>query len=239
MPPTTPCKPTSSLPDTGPAIDLLCGIGGARMDAASWLWLMGLPFVTSMGSHDGGQSAQPRERQPSPANPAAVAPAGKPAKPAALEELLSSLLPECRSSLHVTPIDGPMARLVGKKVTVRGVLMTGPGWSCTCGSCSTTLRVVFAPKADKRPVALVIERKGERSWWVLEGIPAKRVDDSPDIDVMATGILHHTFQTSEYENFLLGRAEVCRAKADPKHPTMRLPHSPVRALDTMMRCDVL
>ena len=130
-------------------------------------------------------------------------------------------------------------RLVGKKVALRGVLIWGPGWSCMCETCSTTMRVVVVPTApplDRRPAALLIERKGELSPWALQ----TRVTDSPDIDVIATGILHHTFQISpDYDDFLLGHAELCRLKADPKRPKMQLHHPPLRVYDMMVRCDIL
>jgi len=191
-----------------------------------------------VAGYDGGQPAQPSAPQWIRVKPAASGPAAQPEALAAPQDLLTSAPPECRSDRQASPVRGPIASLVGKKVALRGVLIWGPGWSCRCGICGTTLWVVVVPTApslDRRPAVLLIERKGELSPWALE----TRVTDSPDIDVIATGILHHTFQISpDYDDFLLGHAELCRLKADPKRPKMLLHHPPLRVYDMMTRGDI-
>ena len=125
--------------------------------------------------------------------------------------------------------------MVGRKVALRGVLVWGPGWSCECENCSTLLRVVdpaarvLAPPAT----ALLIERKGEpRPWQVVA-----RVSASPDIDVIATGILHQTIRHTKYYNdFLLGDAELCRLKADPNRPKTHVPHPDPQVYEPLIGC---
>jgi len=189
-----------------------------------------------LAGYDGGQPAQSNAPQSIEVKPVAPAPTAKPVTPAEPQDLLFSALPECRSGRQARPVGEAMERMVGKKVVLRGVLIWGPRWSCECESCSTTLRVVdpAARALDPPATALLIERKGEpRPWQVFASVSA-----SPEIDVIATGILHPAaMEHSKYYNdFLLGDAELCRLRADPKRPKTHVPHPAPKVYEPFIGC---
>ena len=116
------------------------------------------------------------------------------------------------------PVRDAGKALLGKKVAFRGFLTLSAGRSCRCGYCpADEWRVVGAESRvhdqnkDRPDTALLI--------WLP--VLLQRDDlKSPDLDVIATGVLREAEQTSEgyYKEFLLEDAEVCRVKAgSPKH----------------------
>ena len=137
-------------------------------------------------------------------------------------------LPECSSIRNPKPVRKATERLLGKKVSLRGLLTFGAHWVCTC-ACVSDWRVVDA-KADvfKGPApAVLIKRLEQTSRWERWQISARApFPIPPDLDVVATGILRRTNQGSTYyDDFLLEDAELCRMPADP-HPHKPLVHPP-------------
>ena len=120
--------------------------------------------------------------------------------------------------------------LLGKTVAVRGFLTLSPGRSCDCAHCpADEWRIVgeearvYDPREGRSPTALIV------SLPVL--LPGDDLG-SPDLDVIATGVLREApDQTSHgyFREFLLEDADVCRlTAASPKHANpFQLPPSTI------------
>jgi hypothetical protein len=142
-------------------------------------------------------------------------------------------LPECPIvGQDGIPVRDAGKALLGKKVAFRGFLTLSAGRSCRCGYCpADEWRVVGAearvhdPYRGRPATALLV--------WLPILLPRDDLD-SPDLDVIATGVLREAeltyvtyFFHGYYKEFLLEDAEICKVKASsPRHaPPFQLPPS--------------
>ena len=141
-------------------------------------------------------------------------------------------LPECPPDQEAISVRYADKALLGKRTAFRGVLTLDQGRSCNCSDCPVDeWRVV---EAETRVYDV---NKGRPSTALLISLPDSLSRDdfsSPDLDVVATGVLLGGGGRSVhyYKEFVLEDAEVCRETASPPNHVVPFPHPP-RALDGM------
>ena len=131
-------------------------------------------------------------------------------------------LPECPRDRDGIPVRYAGKALLGKSVAFQGVLTLGEGPSCHCGCRTDQWRVVDA-------TARVLERTATALLvWLPVLLPGDYLD-SPDLDVIVTGVLREAAKQSPgpyYTDFLLEDAEVCRVKTGSQKHAHPFQHPP-------------
>ncbi len=132
-------------------------------------------------------------------------------------------LPECPPNRDAIPVRDAGKALLGKSVAFRGFLTLSAGRSCQCDHCPADEWRVLGPEArvhdpyrGRPPTALLIS---------LPVLLPRDDLDSPDLEVVATGVLREAEVASEpslvvsyYNQFFLEDAELCRVKeGSPNH----------------------
>ncbi len=149
-------------------------------------------------------------------------------------------LPECPSTRNAKPIRRASESMFGKKVALRGVLTFGGYWVCEC-DCESLWRVVEAgvDVLSGHAPELLIRLHEQRDLWRFVVRYPKREQSPPDLDVVASGILRAAERRSAYyDDFLLEDAQICRVRADPRHPIKPLTHPPRSGIDFLVGCDL-
>jgi hypothetical protein len=141
-------------------------------------------------------------------------------------------LPECPPDQEAISVRDAGKALLGKRIAFRGVLTLDQGRSCDCSVCPVDeWRVV---EAETRVYDV---NKGRPPTALLISLPDSLSRDdfsSPDLDVVATGVLLGGEGRSPhyYKEFVLEDAEVCRETASSPNHVIPFPHPP-RRLDGM------
>ena len=137
-------------------------------------------------------------------------------------------LRECPPEQEAISVRYAGNELLGKSIAFRGVLTLDQGRSCNCDGCpADEWRVVEAEArvydvSNGRPTTALLV-------WLPVLLPGDDLG-SPDLDVIATGVLRKIENRGErnfkYTEFLLEGAEVCRVKPSSLNHADPFPHPP-------------
>jgi len=191
-------------------------------------WMI-LPIAVGwMSTHDGGEPAKSKRLSPTPPEPLST----EPMVLAPINALVPTL-PKCSRGRHATHVQHVDARLIEKRVALRGILTFAPSWSCRCKECETTWMIVDprALRLDDSTTAIKISQSGQKlryrsgrpfPWTV---VARGAFPEPPDIDVVASGVLSRRgVEKDLLKDLLLEDAQLCRVRRGPDRPAKPLIH---------------